>query len=75
MAVMWVLVLADIDDMTAVPRLPQPITPTFTAELAFEPNTIPGFEMVKAEAAISAFNFITLPALGLYFKRPQYPHL
>jgi len=40
-----------MEEITAVPRLPHPMIPTLTAELAFEPNTIPGFKMMAAEMA------------------------
>jgi hypothetical protein len=48
-AMMLVLVFAEMDDVTAVPRFPQPITPSRIAEFAFEPKTIPGFKIENAE--------------------------
>jgi hypothetical protein len=46
---MLLLVFADIDEITAVPLLPHPITPTRMAEFAFDPKTIPGLKIEKAE--------------------------
>jgi len=43
-------VFADMEEITVVPLLPQPIIPTRIAELAFEPKTIPGFKIVMAES-------------------------
>jgi hypothetical protein len=52
-------VFADIDEITAVPRFPQPITPILMAEFAFEPKTICGFRIVKAEiVAVLFINFL-----------------
>ena len=48
MAIMFVFVFCDIEVMTAVPRFPQPTTPTRIAELAREPKTMSGFKIVKA---------------------------
>jgi hypothetical protein len=50
-AIMLLLVFLDMEVMTAVPLLPQPMTPTRMAELAFDPKTIPGLKMEKAETA------------------------
>jgi hypothetical protein len=46
---MLLFVFADIDDITAVPLFPHPITPTLIAEFAREPKTIPGFKIEKAD--------------------------
>ena len=51
---MFVLVFLDIEEITAVPLLPQPIMPTRIAEFALEPKTIPGLRIVKAESVAVA---------------------
>ena len=51
MAIILVLVFCDMELITAVPLLPQPITPTLIAELLADPKTIEGFKIVNAEMA------------------------
>jgi hypothetical protein len=65
---MFVLVFADIEEMTAVPLLPQPIIPTRIAELALEPKTISGFKIVIAErAAVVLRNDLLLIVVVMMF--------
>jgi hypothetical protein len=48
-------------EITAVPRLPQPMIPMRMAELARLPKTVDGFKTVSAEiAAVEATNFLRL---------------
>ena len=47
---MFVLVFLDIEEITAVPLLPQPMIPTRMAEFALEPKTISGLRIVNAES-------------------------
>ena len=51
MAIILILVFADIDLITAVPRPPHPIIPILTAELACDPNAVAGLRIVTAESA------------------------
>jgi len=51
MATILILVFLDIEVITEVPLLPQPIIPTCIAELALEPKTVAGLKMVMAEIA------------------------
>jgi hypothetical protein len=44
-----------MEEITAVPLLPQPMIPTLIAEFAFDPKTIPGFKMMAAEIAALFF--------------------
>jgi hypothetical protein len=52
---MLLLVFLDIDEITSLPRLPQPINPILIAEFALEPKTIPGFKIENAETAVALF--------------------
>jgi len=59
-AIILLFVFADIDEITAVPLLPQPMTPTLIAEFAFEPKTIAGFKIEKAEIVAALFKNVLL---------------
>jgi hypothetical protein len=54
-AMIFALVCFDIEEITAVPLLPQPMIPTLMAEFALEPKTISGFKMIAAEMATLFF--------------------
>jgi len=43
-----------MEDITAVPRFPQPMMPMRMAEFALDPNTIPGFKIIAA-VTVAAF--------------------
>ena len=60
MPIILLLVFAEMDEITAVPLLPQPITPILIAEFAFEPKTIPGFKIEKAEIVAALFKNVLL---------------
>src|SRR6478736_3876992 len=51
MATIAVLVFCTIDEITAVPLLPQPIIPSLMAEFAFVPKTIEGLKILTADIA------------------------
>jgi len=54
------LVFADIEDITAVPLLPQPITPTRMAEFAFDPKTVSGLRTENAEIVAAVLRKVLL---------------
>jgi hypothetical protein len=68
MAMICVFVFFDIDEMTAVPLLPQPMIPTLTAELSLDLKTISGFRIIAAEMTalflINNFRFILVCIYG-----------
>src|SRR6185436_10348436 len=71
-AMICVFVFFDMDEMTAVPLLPQPMIPTLMAELILDPKTISGFNIIAAEMRalflINNFRFILVCVYGFVLK-------
>jgi hypothetical protein len=59
MAVMFIFVCCDIEEITAVPLPPHPMIPILIAEFALLPNAILGLTIVRVErAAVLLMNFL-----------------
>jgi len=68
MAMMCVLVFCDMDVITAVPLLPQPMIPTRMAELTRDLKTISGFRIVNAETVAAFLRKVLLCISEIFMK-------